>query len=161
MQPYRRATEDGGEHGDAFHTPDTQQIANRLNHRYDDKPAGLQTHRGDAAVYQDSGTYPTLSAVANQLGLLPGNAKGNRRWLWFLDYIDPLPGPSGLSTIGAELRDAMVVACNDPNCTAIEFFSVPDTNVSLHLGNMGNGDGTYSRIVTLYTTLIDQLGAPQ
>jgi hypothetical protein len=143
--------------GMLFNTPDTLQIVNRLNHRYDDRAPGLPAHRGDAAVHLDFATYPRLSAVANQLGLVPSNPHGNARWHWFLNFIEGLPGPN-LGTIGTDLRNAIAAACNDANCTSIEFFAVPDTNVSLHLGYIGLGGGRYSRIITLYTTLIDRLG---
>jgi hypothetical protein len=147
--------------GMLFNSPDTVQMVRVLNRRYDDSAHGangLQAHRGDAATYLNFGTYPTLRAVANQLGLLPGHS--NARWLWFLDFIDGLPGPIPLSTIGTDLRNAIAAACNDANCDSIEFFAVPDTNISLHLGYVGLGGGRYSRIITLYTTLIDSLGTP-
>ena len=98
--------------------------------------------------------------MATQIGLVPGNAHGNARWLWLLNFIDPLTGPSGMGTIGTELRNAIATACNDQYCQSIEFFAVPDTNVSLHLSNIGIGGGNYSRIITLFTATVDQLGGP-
>ena len=146
--------------GMLFNTPDTEQIVARLNRRYDDKVPGLPANRGDAAVYLDFVTYPTLSSVATQLNLLPGNPRGNRRWIWFLDFIDGMQGPN-LVTIAVDLRNVIATACNDQNCASIEFFAVPDTNISLYMSYIGLGGGRYSRIITLYTTLIDRLGAPQ
>ena len=148
--------------GMLFNSVNTVQIVNRLNHRYNDNPAGLQTHNGDDAVYLDYGTYPHLRDVANHLGLVPGNPRGVTRWLWFLDYIEPLPGPN--STIGNDLRQALAQACNNNRagggCTAIEFFAVPDVNASLHLGAAPNNDGTFSTIITLFTNMVDLYGAP-
>jgi hypothetical protein len=159
MQPwFRQCTEEWGETmGMLFNTPDTHQIVDKLNHQYDDQPHGLQQNHGDAGVYLDFVNYPNLPAVANRLGLLPGNGQADARWLWFLKFIDTLPGPN--TTIGVDLRNAIAAACNGyPNCVAIEFFAVPDTSVSLNVGNIGYTNGTYSAVITLFTLLIDRLG---
>ena len=61
-------------------------------------------------------------------------------------------------TIAADIRTAIVDACNDANCEAIEFFAVPDQNIELHVSNLGTGAGTYSKIITLFTIPAGQMG---
>jgi hypothetical protein len=152
-----------------FNTPDTQQIIQKLNKRYDDKNNGLSANRGDYVVYLDFNGYPKLWDVAVKLQLYPGNNPNSmpaRRWKYFLDFIDPIPdpflSPSLGSTIGTILRKEIAKACQDStNCQSIEFFAVPDTTIHLNLGNLGTPfAGKYSRIITLFTMTADQMGSP-
>ena len=137
--------------GALFNTTRTRRIVQMLNDAYG--PDGLQDVRNnDAQQIAELGLSATSSydfCFQRGLAFATSDRNGNARWKKWLDVFD--------ANGGQQARAAMADAIADNNCTAIEFFAVPDRSfrvVALPL--QGHGPH-YTLTITAYTPTIDEL----
>jgi hypothetical protein len=147
--------------GMLFSTGPTLEILNMLNQHFG--TTNINNIRGSKNNYLGwplgNGTF----AFASGLGLVPSSHPGN--WNKWLDLLDKHhnkknsanPAEICATTVGNAINDAL----NNNNCTAIEFYAIPDNSGDNHISveafNFSDGKNKITKVINVYTLTHDKL----